>query len=77
MPPSLKVLFLPASSAEYTPSLFCHDILLSYIMPETLAESNKCANALAIKLEQSEKARKKAEADAAAVEDLRKRLHDA
>ncbi|KAK1616228.1 hypothetical protein QYE76_021745 [Lolium multiflorum] len=44
---------------------------------ETLAESNKRADALAIKLEQSEKARKKAEADAATVEDLRKRLHDA
>ncbi|KAK1608514.1 hypothetical protein QYE76_032187 [Lolium multiflorum] len=42
----------------------------------TLAESNKRADALAVKLEQSEKARKKAEADAAAVEDLRKRLHD-
>ncbi|KAK1699486.1 hypothetical protein QYE76_016183 [Lolium multiflorum] len=46
-------------------------------LEETLAESNKRADALAIKLEQSEKARKKAEADAAAVEDLRKRLHDA
>ncbi|KAK1661807.1 hypothetical protein QYE76_049966 [Lolium multiflorum] len=42
-----------------------------------LAEANKRANALATKLEQSEKARKKAEADAAAVEDLRKRLHGA
>ncbi|KAK1609107.1 hypothetical protein QYE76_032780 [Lolium multiflorum] len=46
-------------------------------LEETLAESNKRADALAIKLEQSERARKKAEADAAAVEDLRKRLHDA
>ncbi|KAK1606787.1 hypothetical protein QYE76_030460 [Lolium multiflorum] len=45
-------------------------------LEETLAESNKRADALAVKLEQSEKARKKAEADAAAVEDLRKRLHD-
>ncbi|KAK1612065.1 hypothetical protein QYE76_035738 [Lolium multiflorum] len=42
-----------------------------------LAEANNHANALAAKLEQSEKARKNAEADAAAVEDLRKRLHDA
>ncbi|KAK1698047.1 hypothetical protein QYE76_014744 [Lolium multiflorum] len=42
-----------------------------------LAEANKRANSLATKLEQSEKACKKAEADAAAVEDLRKRLHDA
>ncbi|KAK1647241.1 hypothetical protein QYE76_065046 [Lolium multiflorum] len=46
-------------------------------LEETLAESNKRADALAVKLEQSEKARKKAEADAAAVESLRKRLHDA
>ncbi|KAK1628475.1 hypothetical protein QYE76_002790 [Lolium multiflorum] len=42
-----------------------------------LAEANKRADSLALKLEQSEKARKKAEADAAAVEDLRKRLQDA
>ncbi|KAK1645282.1 hypothetical protein QYE76_063087 [Lolium multiflorum] len=58
---------------------------------EKLAEVNECANILAQKLEQSEEARKKAEsdavqarreadkakADAAGVEDLRKRLHDA
>jgi hypothetical protein len=50
---------------------------LSLILPGDLAEANKRADALATKLEQSEKARKKAEADAAAVEDLRKRLHDA
>ncbi|KAK1678045.1 hypothetical protein QYE76_038893 [Lolium multiflorum] len=37
-----------------------------------LAEANKRANALVAKLEQSEKARIKAEADAAAVEDLRR-----
>ncbi|KAK1613783.1 hypothetical protein QYE76_019300 [Lolium multiflorum] len=42
-----------------------------------LAEANKRADALALKLEQSEKAREKAESDAAAVKDLRKRLHDA
>ncbi|KAK1660270.1 hypothetical protein QYE76_048429 [Lolium multiflorum] len=42
-----------------------------------LAEANKRADALAVKLEQSERARKKAEKDAAAIEDLRKRLHDA
>ncbi|KAK1647926.1 hypothetical protein QYE76_065731 [Lolium multiflorum] len=42
-----------------------------------LAEANKRADALAVKLEQSEEARKKAEKDAAAIEDLRKRLHDA
>ncbi|KAK1611230.1 hypothetical protein QYE76_034903 [Lolium multiflorum] len=42
-----------------------------------LAEANKRANALAAKLEQSERARKKAEKEAATIEDLRKRLHDA
>ncbi|KAK1661806.1 hypothetical protein QYE76_049965 [Lolium multiflorum] len=49
-----------------------------------LAEANKGADALAAKLEQSEKARKKAEEDAkkakedaATVGELRKRLHDA
>ncbi|KAK1615544.1 hypothetical protein QYE76_021061 [Lolium multiflorum] len=46
-------------------------------LEENLAESNKRADALATKLEQSEKARKKAETDAATVEDLRKRLHQA
>ncbi|KAK1644557.1 hypothetical protein QYE76_062362 [Lolium multiflorum] len=58
---------------------------------EKLAEANERANTLALQLEQSEKARKKAEldavdaraeadkakADAAGVEDLRKRLHTA
>ncbi|KAK1644515.1 hypothetical protein QYE76_062320 [Lolium multiflorum] len=51
---------------------------------ENLAEANKRADTLARKLEQSEKARKKAEADAkeakaeaATVEDLRKKLHEA
>ncbi|KAK1619258.1 hypothetical protein QYE76_024775 [Lolium multiflorum] len=58
---------------------------------EKLAEANERANALAQKLEQSEEARKKAEsdaiqaraeadkakADAAGVEDLKKKLHDA
>ncbi|KAK1612947.1 hypothetical protein QYE76_036620 [Lolium multiflorum] len=58
---------------------------------EKLAEANERANILAQKLEQSEEARKKAESDAiearaeadkaktdaAGVEDLRKRLHDA
>ncbi|KAK1666034.1 hypothetical protein QYE76_054193 [Lolium multiflorum] len=42
-----------------------------------LAETNKRADALAVKLEQSEEARQKAEKDAATIEDLRKRLHDA
>jgi small-conductance mechanosensitive channel len=44
---------------------------------EDLSEANKRADDLAFKLEQSEKAREKAESDAAAVKDLRKRLHDA
>jgi hypothetical protein len=60
-------------------------ILISvYYFLENLAEANKRADTLAHKLEQSEKARKKAEADAkeakaeaATVEDLRKRLHEA
>jgi hypothetical protein len=57
--------------------LFCHDIFMSYFLPASLAEANNRADALTTKLEQSKKARKKAEEDAAAVEDLRKRLHDA
>ncbi|KAK1610179.1 hypothetical protein QYE76_033852 [Lolium multiflorum] len=51
---------------------------------ENLVEANKRVDSLARKLEQSEKARKKAEADAkkdkadvAAVEDLRQKLHEA
>jgi ABC-type transporter Mla subunit MlaD len=50
---------------------------LSIVLPANLAEANKRADALALKLEQSEKACKKAESSAAVVEDLRKRLHDA
>ncbi|KAK1626033.1 hypothetical protein QYE76_000348 [Lolium multiflorum] len=46
-------------------------------LEENLVEANKHADSLARKLEQSEKARKKAESDAAAIEDLRQRLHDA
>ena len=49
----------------------------SFLLLEGLAEANKRADDLALKLEQSEKAREKAELDAAAVESLRKRLHDA
>ncbi|KAK1613830.1 hypothetical protein QYE76_019347 [Lolium multiflorum] len=41
------------------------------------AEANKRADALALQLEQSETARKKAESNAAVIEDLRKRLHNA
>ncbi|KAK1621397.1 hypothetical protein QYE76_026914 [Lolium multiflorum] len=46
-------------------------------LKEALAKANKRADDLAVKLEQSEKARKKAEQDAASVGDLRKRLHHA
>jgi hypothetical protein len=49
---------------------FCHEILLSLILLASLAEANNRADALTTKLEQSEKARKKAEKDASAVEDL-------
>ncbi|KAK1561317.1 hypothetical protein QYE76_037625 [Lolium multiflorum] len=46
-------------------------------LKEALIKANKRADDLAVKLEQSEKARKKAEQDAASVGDLRKRLHEA
>ena len=74
---NLKVLFLLALSAVFAPLLFCRDIYRCLFFPETLAEALKRVDALAVKLEQSEAARKKAEADAAAVEDLWKRLHGA
>jgi hypothetical protein len=48
-----------------------------FILLESLSEANKRADDLACKLEQSEKAREKAESDAIAVEGLRKKLHDA
>ncbi|KAK1691857.1 hypothetical protein QYE76_008554 [Lolium multiflorum] len=44
-------------------------------LKEALTKANKRADDLAANLEQSEKARKKAEQDAASVVDLRKRLH--
>jgi septal ring factor EnvC (AmiA/AmiB activator) len=57
---------------------------MSTIFLENLAEANRRADALALKLEKSEKARQKAEADArkakaeaATVEELRKKLHEA
>jgi hypothetical protein len=63
---------------------FCHNQYLSTAFVANLAEATNRADALARKLEQSEKARKEAEADAkkakaeaATVEDLRKRLHEA
>ena len=75
---SLKVLFLLLLLPNKLSFIFCHDTcLLSIVLPANLAEANKRTDALALKLEQSEKARKKAESDAAAVKDLRKRLHDA
>ncbi|KAK1665271.1 hypothetical protein QYE76_053430 [Lolium multiflorum] len=46
-------------------------------LSEALAKANKRADDLAVKLEQNEKARKKAEQDAASIGDLRKRLHEA
>ncbi|KAK1616308.1 hypothetical protein QYE76_021825 [Lolium multiflorum] len=46
-------------------------------LEEKLAEANRRADALATELEQSETARMKAEAKAATVEDLQKRLDDA
>ncbi|XP_051192292.1 uncharacterized protein [Lolium perenne] len=46
-------------------------------LKEALVTANKRADDLAVKLEQSEKARQKAEQDAASVGDLRKRLHEA
>ncbi|KAK1661755.1 hypothetical protein QYE76_049914 [Lolium multiflorum] len=46
-------------------------------LKEALAKANNRADDLAIKLEQSEKAREKAEQDAASVGDLRKRLDQA
>jgi DNA repair exonuclease SbcCD ATPase subunit len=46
-------------------------------LSENLVEANKRADSLARKLEQKEKALKKAESDAAVIEDLRKRLHEA
>ncbi|KAK1684691.1 hypothetical protein QYE76_045539 [Lolium multiflorum] len=44
---------------------------------EKLVEANKHADSLARKLEEKEKALKKAESDAAVIEDLRQRLHEA
>ncbi|KAM0878860.1 hypothetical protein ACQ4PT_034606 [Festuca glaucescens] len=46
-------------------------------LKEVLATANSRADDLAVKLEQSEKTRQKAEQDAASVEDLRKRLYEA
>ena len=46
-------------------------------MLEALSKANKRADDLAFELEKSEKAREKAELDAASVESLRKRLHEA
>jgi chromosome segregation ATPase len=52
-------------------------LLLLYFCSEDLSGANKRADDLARKLEQSEKAREKAESNVAAVEGLRRRLHDA
>ena len=61
-------------------NLFCiltTDFRLLTVFSENLDRAEKRADELAVKLEQSEKAREKAEQDAAAVEDLRQRLHNA
>ena len=59
--------------------LFCigTDFCLWTFFSENLDRAEKRAEELALKLEQSEKAREKAERDAATVEDLRQRLHKA
>jgi division protein CdvB (Snf7/Vps24/ESCRT-III family) len=46
-------------------------------LPEALTIANKRADDLTLELAKSEKAREKAELDAASVESLRKILHDA
>jgi hypothetical protein len=53
------------------------DFRLLIFLSEALDRAEKRADALAVKLEQSEKARVKAEQDAAVVGDLRQRLHNA
>jgi septal ring factor EnvC (AmiA/AmiB activator) len=57
--------------------LSCCNTSTMFPLPEALAKANKRADNLASKLEKSEKAREKAEQDAASVGDLRKRLHQA
>jgi hypothetical protein len=52
-------------------------LLHHILLVDALDKANERADALSIKLEQSEKAREKAERDAASVEDLRKRLQHA
>jgi hypothetical protein len=52
-------------------------MLLPCFLSEALAKANKRTDDLAVNLERSEKAREKAEQDAASVGDLRKRLHQA
>ncbi|KAK1650272.1 hypothetical protein QYE76_068077 [Lolium multiflorum] len=86
VPSSCKV--KPFCSANPLPEPFMKELILfgtQFIgyrdyagkLEEKLAEANKRADALATELEQSETARMKAEADAATVEDLQKRLDDA
>ncbi|KAK1648076.1 hypothetical protein QYE76_065881 [Lolium multiflorum] len=83
-----KAVCFPSEESYPTPPM---GYRISTFLVEKLAEVNERANTLAQKLEQSEEARKKAESDAvqarreadkaktdaAGVEDLRKRLHDA
>jgi uncharacterized protein YoxC len=56
---------------------FDFTFLQHLLPPEALAKANKRADDLAVKLDQSEKARKNSEQDDASVEDLRKKLHHA
>jgi hypothetical protein len=53
---------------------FFYNIVASVLL-EDLLEANKRTDDLARKLDQSEKAREKAESDAASVEDLRMRKY--
>jgi hypothetical protein len=68
------------SSLFSSATLFCVLTMNSRLRPSLqrpLTKPKKRAESLAVKLEESEKAREKAEQDAAAVGDLRQRLHTA
>ncbi len=67
------VLYSPLSSAN----LLLFVTTNFHLWTENLNRAEKHAEELAAKLERSEKARKKAEQEAATVEDLRQRLHEA
>ena len=73
---SLKGNSLISSLSNNFSLLLCFNFC-RYLLPEALAKANRRADNLALELAKSEKAREKAELDAASVESLRKRLHDA